>query len=245
MERVARGWSRWRATVVVVLCTLFVLIVAKKSSLLVANANERDTMRSLDSAVGDCVVVFRVGLNRFSTLTVDDRQSRHWRRGDCVRPSRSVVVVSCARVRGDGRFFFFFCAGCVLVWWRAVDGVCALLGAVCAAGAMCALLGAVCAVLDAACARRCVYGSRVLLSFFASLQRYTDVVFPCRANCRLLLLARRCRGSSGDERGRRGCVEPNVDWSRLLAVVGLLDTEFQLQRWCCWLQRQWFSDVYV
>ena len=40
------------------------------------------------------------------------------------------------------------------MWWRAVDGVCALLGAVCAAGAMCALLGAVCAVLDAVCANR-------------------------------------------------------------------------------------------
>ena len=33
-----------------------------------------------------------VGLYRFSMLTVGDRQSRDWRRGDCVRPSRSVVV---------------------------------------------------------------------------------------------------------------------------------------------------------
>ena len=31
LERVARGWSRWRATVVVVVCTLFVLLRKNKS----------------------------------------------------------------------------------------------------------------------------------------------------------------------------------------------------------------------
>ena len=62
---------------------------------------------------------------------------------------------------------------------------------------------ALCARLDAVCAARIVYAARALLSiFFASQKRDTDVVFPCRANSRLLL-ARRCFGSSDDKRGRR------------------------------------------
>ena len=55
-----------------------------------------------------------VQITPHSTLTVGDRQSRHWRRGDCVRPSRSVVVVARARVLGDGRFLFFFVRHSVL-----------------------------------------------------------------------------------------------------------------------------------
>ena len=89
---------------------------------------------------------------------------------------------------------------------------------------MCVQLGAVCARARTVCA------ARALLNIFClQLQRDTDVVFLCRANSRLLLLARRCRGSS-DEPGRRGCVEPNVDWSRLLGVVLLQDTEIRLQQ---------------
>ena len=105
-----------------------------------------------------------------------------------------------------------------------------------------------CAPCSALCARlRVVCAARALLSLFLHhySERDTDVVCPSDANCRLLLLARRCYGSS-DEPDRRCCVEPNVDWSRLLAVVGLQDTEFQLQhQWCCSLQRQWLSDALV
>ena len=129
-----------------------------------------------------------------------------------------------------------------LVWWRAVDGVCALLGAVWAT--RCCVRGWVLrARLDAVCARRCVQLAR-FAQYFCITQRYTDVLFLGSANSRLLLLARRCYGSN-DEPGRRCGVEPNVDWSRLLAVVGLPEKEFQLWRWCCWLQCQWFSDDLV
>ena len=103
-----------------------------------------------------------------------------------------------------------------------------------------------CARLDAMCAaRRCMRSALCLqlalysLVFFGSLQRDTDVVFLRPAN-----LARRCYGPS-DEPSRRDCVEPNVDWSRLLAVVDLSVMEFQLQRWCRSVQRQWFSDALV
>ena len=139
----------------------------------------------------------------------------------------------------------FFC------WWffgaarrhafARVDGVCALLGTVCAT--RCCVRGwVVCVCGSTLCVRLgAVCATRTLLSiFFASLQRDTDVVFPCRSNSRLLL-ARRCYGSS-DEPGRHCCVEPNVDWSWLLAVVGLQETGFQLQHCCCSLQCQWFGN---
>ena len=64
-----------------------------------------------------------------------------------------------------------------------------------------------CALLDAVCAaRRCALGAvcaarGLLIIFFASLQRYTDEYLGS-ANSRLLLLARRCFGSS-DEPVRR------------------------------------------
>ena len=97
----------------------------------------------------------------------------------------------------------------------------------------CALWSALCARLGAVCAAGCCVHSSTLCvdsrfaQYFFITQRDKDVLFLCPANSRLLLLARRCYGSS-DETGRRCCVEPNVDWSRLLAVVNLRDTEFQL-----------------
>ena len=56
------------------------------------------------------------------------------------------------------------------MWWRAVDGVCALLGPVCAAGALCALLGAV-------CAPHCVCSSRFTEFFLHHTQRDTRMFF--------------------------------------------------------------------
>ena len=134
-----------------------VFVVAKKTSV-VASAN-KEKQRSVGSIPSELALsFFLIGLNRFAILTVGDRLSRHWRRGDCVRPSRSVVVVARARVP----FFVCFFLGarcCALGGWRAVDGVCALLDAVCATRccvrlARCCVRGSTLCALCAA--RRCV-----------------------------------------------------------------------------------------
>ena len=161
----------------------------------------------------------------------------------CVRAEASSLARVCwqrvehRQSRASREFCFFVLF--VVVWWRAVVGVCALLGAVCAAG--CCVRG------STPCVRLALCVCRALLSIFCCVivaRHDTDVLFLCRTNCRLLL-ARRCFGSNV-ERGRRCSVEPNVDWSRLLAVVGLQDSGFQLQQHCyCSVQRQWFSDVLV
>ena len=103
-----------------------------------ANANERDTTRSLGLEIA--LSFFFVGLNRFAILTVGDRQSRYWRRGDCVRPSRSVVVV--ARSRGGA--LLMACAPCSVLCARLV--LCAPCLALCA---LCSTLRALAAVCTA------------------------------------------------------------------------------------------------
>ena len=126
----------------------------------------------------------------------------------CVRAEASSLARFCwqrveQRERRANEIIYFLFV--FVMWWRAVDGVCALLGAVCAA--RCCVRGWVlCARLDAVCARHCVCDSRFAQYFFCITQRDTDVVFLSHGR----LLARRCYGSS-DEPGRRCCVEPNVD----------------------------------
>ena len=110
-----------------------------------------------------------------------------------------------ARVRGDGRFLFFrfFCAAlgaarsCAA---RSCGG--ALLMMACApCSALCARLGVAYALLGAVCAaRRCARSALYSVLIVCITQQDTDVVFLCDANSRLLLLARRCFGSS-DEPG--------------------------------------------
>ena len=133
------GWSRWRATVVV-FCVRCLCCCEKDKRRWWRMRAKKNNGRSARFGRSWRCRFSCVGLNRFSMLTFGDRQSRHWRRDNCVRLSRCVVVVARARVRGEGRFFFvfflffLFCCGarcCALLWWRAVDGVCALLGAVC------------------------------------------------------------------------------------------------------------------
>ena len=108
LERVARGWSRWRATVcfrvVYVVC-----VVAKKTSVAWGECERtrHNAFAWIRLSGLRCRFSF-VGLNRFAILTVGNRQSRHWGRGDCVRPSRSVVVVA---LRGGGGFLFFVLYG--------------------------------------------------------------------------------------------------------------------------------------
>ena len=160
---------------VVVLCTLFVLLRKRQASL-VANANERDTTRSLGFVCRSLRLSFFLsGLNRFAILTVGDRQSRHWRRGTCVLLSRSVV-----RVRGDGVFFlFFFC-----FFWLSLGAARSCGGALLMAYALCSALrariGAVC-VARILCAARALCATRALLSLFLHhTARHGCFSFPCK-----------------------------------------------------------------
>ena len=178
------------------------VLVAKEASVVVgeSEANKGKTTCLSIELARVCRLMSAKG---FSNVTIGYRQSRHWHRGDRVCPSRSVVIG--ARLLAAGRAtpqtivprFLFFCFF-VVVWWRAVDGVCALLGVVCAAGccvrfARRRVRGSTLCALGAVCA------ARALLNIFVCMQpqRDTDVVYLLPAN-----LARRCRGSS-DERGRR------------------------------------------
>ena len=95
----------WVSLAIVLLSHKFcycVVHVAKEASVVVvARANKDKTHQSVC-----CLAWFAslarcspccfscVGLNRFSMLTIGKWQSRHWRRGACVFPSRSVVVVA-------------------------------------------------------------------------------------------------------------------------------------------------------
>ena len=114
------------------------------------------------------------GLNRFAILTIGDRQARSLASCRlCVsEPKRRRCR---ARARAEAMAVFLFLCGarcCALVWWRAVDGVCALLRAVCAA--RCCVRGWVlCVRLDAVCAtRRCVCSSHFTQYFFCITARH-------------------------------------------------------------------------
>ena len=82
---------------------------------------------------------------------VSEPKRRHW---------RASVGSGSSNARDErARFLFCFVFLFVVVWWRAVDGVCALLGAVCAT--RCCVRGSVlCARLDA------VSAARALLTIF-------------------------------------------------------------------------------
>ena len=121
--------------VVVLLCTLFVLLRKRQASL-VANANEEKhrSVGRLDS-VGACVVVFLVsGLE--SLRNFDGRRSTitslaSWRLCSSEPKRRRCRARACEAMAVFCLFFLCGARCCTLVWWRAVDGVCALLGAVC------------------------------------------------------------------------------------------------------------------
>ena len=92
----------------------------------------------------------------------------------CVRAESSSLARVCwqrvERRRAERAEIFVFVL--FVVGWRAVDGVCALLGAVCAAGAMCAARLRVlmaCALCDTVCAPHCVCDSRFSQFVFTSL----------------------------------------------------------------------------
>ena len=155
LERVARGRSRWRATVC---CrVVYVVCVVAKKTIVAGGECERTRHNALAwirLSVGGRSLRCRfscVGLNRFAILTVDDQQSRHWRRGDCVRPSRSVVVV--ARARVWRRRPFLFCFLFLVFLCPAFPAARSCCGALLMA---CAPCSALCARLDAVCARCCV-----------------------------------------------------------------------------------------
>ena len=97
---------------------------------------------------------------------VSKPKRRHW---------RASVGSGSSNSRAERDFCFFCFVLFVVVWWRAVDGVCALLGAVCAAR-RCVRGWVLCAWLGAVCARRYVCAARALLSSFC-IRRETRMYF--------------------------------------------------------------------
>ena len=96
-------------------------------------------------------------------------------------PSRSVVIgarlLAAGRAKPSRARRLFFLV--LFLWSRAVDGVCALLGAVCATRC-CVRAWVLCARLNAVCARRCVrlaLCERLALSVFLYEQRDTRMYF--------------------------------------------------------------------
>ena len=170
LESLARNWC---CRVVYVVC-----VVAKKSSV-AGGECERRKQRSVGSIRSELALSFFLcrGLNRFAILTVCDRQSRHWRRGDCVRPSRSVVVV--ARACEAAVFCLFFCLFVCFFFVRAARSCGGALLMACApCSALCARLGAACALLGDVCAaRRCVCESWRAQFFFCITHSDTRMYF--------------------------------------------------------------------